>query len=267
MMRRMELAENSVHIWLTRMSLIPPSAFADYHRLLSQTELTRNQAFGHQALRNTDTLTRTLLRTVLSKYEDCSPRQWEFDEHERGKPFIASPESRLFFNLSHSSEWVACAVAHFPVIGVDIEDCHRDVEVLRLARRFFSPQECGDLLEYSAEARKSRFFAYWTLKESYIKARGEGIALGLDRFSFKVADNGTIAIECDPVLQDNPAAWHFRLSPDGGDHRLALAVKPPRSIETLELRHFFTIPLHGIENYTGPLRLREPVAATSTIQQ
>jgi 4'-phosphopantetheinyl transferase len=272
----MELAANSVHIWLTRTSLIQPSAYADYYRLLSKAELARNERFGHQSLRNTNILTRALLRTVLSEYEDCPPPQWEFDQHERGKPFIASPASRLFFNLSHSGEWVVCAVARFPVIGVDIEHCSRRVEVVRLARRFFSPREYRALLHCPAGAQKNRFFDYWTLKEAYIKARGEGIALGLDKFSFQLPgaglpDNGTIAIECDAVLQDNPATWHFRLSSAEGDHRLALAVKPPGSIQALDVCHFLTVPLHHSEPYSGPLQLQEPphdpASPKSTIQQ
>jgi len=267
MTSRMELAAQSVHIWLTRMSLVPPCAFTDYYGLLSQAEQRRNSGFGHQSMRRTDALTRALVRTVLSEYEKPSPPQWEFGEYERGKPFIASPATRLFFNLSHSAEWVVCAIARFPIVGVDIEHCDRDVDVVRLARRFFSPLEYGDLLDLPRKAQKNRFFAYWTLKESYIKARGEGIALGLHRFSFHCADNGTIGIDCDPALQDNPAAWQFRLSGREGGHRLALAVKPPLPTAVLELHHFFTIPLQRIERYTGPLQLQDPVSPTSTIQQ
>ncbi len=263
----MELAANTIHIWLTRMSSIPTSAFAEYYNVLSQAELARNRGFSSETLRNTDAITRTLLRTVLSQYENYAPLQWEFDEHDRGKPYITHPSTRLCFNLSHSSEWVVCAIAQFPVIGVDIEHCLRNVDVLRLARRFFSSPEYEDLLSLCGEAQKSRFFDYWTLKESYIKARGEGVSLGLDKFSFKLSDCGAIGIACDSVLEDDAAAWHFRLSAGEGDHRLALAVKPPQPTQALEVCHYFTIPLRSIERYTGPLRLQEPVSPKTTIQQ
>lgn len=255
----MKLAANTVHIWLTRKSLIPTSALTGYYSLMSHTELTRNLRFKSPVLRDVDAITRALLRTVLSQYEAYSPSLWEFDAGDHGKPYIAKPSTRLFFNLSHTTEWVACAIASFPVIGIDIERCGRDVAVLRLAKRFFSRQEYRDLQNFSGEAQKNRFFDYWTLKESYIKARGEGISLGLDKFSFRFSENATIGIECEDQLQESPAAWHFRLSPVEGGHRLALAVKPPQPIQAIDICHFFTIPQHSIESYAGPLQLQEPV--------
>lgn len=255
----MDLAVHSVHIWLTRVSLIPTSALAGYYSLMNQAERTRNLSYSSGALRDADAITRALLRTVLSQYEECPPSQWEFSEHHRGKPHITKPNTRLFFNLSHSIEWIVCAVARFPIIGIDIERCNRDVAIERLAKRFFSPQEYRDLLNFSGEAQKNRFFDYWTLKESYIKARGEGISLGLEKFNFRFSHDGSIGIACDEVLQENPDAWHFRLSPSAGDHRLALAIKPPQPTPAMDICHFFTIPQRSVENYTGPLQLQEMV--------
>ncbi len=251
----MELPANTVHIWLTRKSLVPTAALSGYYSLMNHTELTRNLLYKSDALRAADAITRALLRTTLSQYDDCSPAHWEFKEHERGKPYIANPSTRLFFSLSHTTEWIVCAIARFPVIGVDIEHCHRDIAVLRLASRFFSQAEYSDLLNFSGAAQKNRFFDYWTLKESYIKARGEGISLGLGKFNFRFSKEGKIEIECDALLRESPREWHFRLSSGAGDHRLAVAVKPPQPIEALDISHFFTIPQHSIENYTGPLLL------------
>jgi 4'-phosphopantetheinyl transferase len=43
-----------------------------------------------------------------------------------------------------------------------------------LAGRYFAPLEVDALGALPAAERLGRFFAYWTLKESYIKARGLG---------------------------------------------------------------------------------------------
>jgi 4'-phosphopantetheinyl transferase len=251
----MELAANTVHVWFTQFSAIPAPALAGYQGLMNCAEQDRNLRYKRGTLRDADAITRALLRTVLSQYEDCPPQRWQFAAHTHGRPYIANPATDLHFNLSHSSEWVVCAVSRIPVIGIDIERCNRNVEVLRLARRFFSPREYRDVLARADEERKHRFFDYWTLKESYIKARGEGISLGLDKFGFGFSADGTIDIECDEKLQETPSAWQFRLSPRAGDHRLALAVKLPQPAPRIDIQHFVTIPQISAEKYTGPMCL------------
>ncbi|MEZ5501141.1 MAG: 4'-phosphopantetheinyl transferase superfamily protein [Halioglobus sp.] len=213
---------------------------------MSQREFDRNLRYSCGTLRDSDAITRALLRTVLSRYADCAPSQWEFAEDTLGKPYILRPRTQLYFNLSHTVDWVACAVARFAYLGIDIERCSRDPAVMRLADRFFSPREYADLLNLPEEKRKNRFFDYWTLKESYIKARGEGISLGLGKFSFAIFSADNIEIECQPELRENPGAWHFSLSSLHGDHRLALAARPPQPIAALDVKRFFTVPLSGL---------------------
>lgn len=262
MISSMNLTDNSVHLWFTQLSAVPASAIVGYQNLLNPADQERNQRFKNGKLRDANTVTRALLRTVLSQYDDCPPHRWEFGAREHGKPYIASPASGLHFNLSHSVEWIVCAVSRIPVIGVDVERCGREVDVLRLAKRFFSEREYLDVMQCAPEDRKHRFFDYWTLKEAYIKARGEGISLGLDKFSFGFSSHGAISIECDEQLQENAGAWHFRVSPREGDHRLALAVKPGQATHAIDVRYFTTIPQLDVGPYAGPMRLQEPEQAT-----
>jgi 4'-phosphopantetheinyl transferase len=73
-------------------------------------------------------------------------------------------------------------------------------------------------------ARPDRFFDYWTLKESYIKARGLGLQLPLDQFSFHLGDDVPIRISFGPRIADDPARWQFDLRCLTPRHRLALAL-------------------------------------------
>lgn len=89
--------------------------------------------------------------------------------NEHGKPFLKSGE--VYFNLSHSGDMAVCALSDTEV-GVDTERMKK--ADLRLAERFFSPEEYTFIME-SAD-RDRAFFRLWTLKESFVKAAGVGIS-------------------------------------------------------------------------------------------
>lgn len=102
-------------------------------------------------------------------------------EGEHGKPFCGNRED-FCFNLSHSGEWVVCASAPEPV-GVDIQQV-KEVN-LRVAQRFFLPEEC-EILKNSTD-KNSLFCRMWTMKESYIKYTGQGMRQGINTFSVDVS--------------------------------------------------------------------------------
>jgi 4'-phosphopantetheinyl transferase len=54
---------------------------------------------------------------------------------------------------------------------------------LNIARRYFAPPEARSLEVMSPVDRERRFVELWTLKESYIKAIGSGLAAPLERFA------------------------------------------------------------------------------------
>ena len=90
-----------------------------------------------------------------------------------GKPYF--PDLPLFFSLSHSGDYAACAIADFE-IGLDIQ-CIRPLS-MPLARRFFSETELRKL--QASEHPDELFTLLWSLRESYWKATGRGIAGGMN---------------------------------------------------------------------------------------
>ena len=101
----------------------------------------------------------------------------EPDFGSEGKPYF--PGSALRFNLSHSGDWALCAVAPFDV-GCDVE-CIRPID-LGLSRRFHPDETAALLTLPTEEERLDRFFRLWTLKESFMKVTGLGMALPLKAF-------------------------------------------------------------------------------------
>jgi 4'-phosphopantetheinyl transferase len=115
----------------------------------------------------------------------------------------------LRFSISHTHSLIVLAVTRGRALGVDVENvCARDAS-LDIAERFFSPSEVATLAGAPAKEQRDRFFEYWTLKESYIKARGMGLSLPLDKFSFRYPDARSVEIVIDPELADHPGRWQF----------------------------------------------------------
>lgn len=94
---------------------------------------------------------------------------------ENGKPYFA--DGRACFSLSHSCNFAVCAVSDCEV-GVDIEAPRQNT--LRIARRFFTEDEYERIVKSSEP--DELFCRLWVIKESYIKATGDGFKTPLDSF-------------------------------------------------------------------------------------
>ncbi|WP_010250348.1 4'-phosphopantetheinyl transferase family protein [Acetivibrio cellulolyticus] len=156
-----------------------------FDELLSLTSKEEQERIGRfrkfeDALRGltSNILLRYIIASSLGRKNNCI----YFSKSEYGKPYIAGNEN-FHFNLSHSGDWVVCAVDNMPV-GIDVEKIH-DVD-LNLSARFFSEEEHSYLITLDEKERREAFFELWTLKESYIKADGRGLSIPLNSFSFTI---------------------------------------------------------------------------------
>ena len=85
-------------------------------------------------------LSHALLRAQLSRATGIAPEEWKFRYGEKGRLELtlnnAVPPPA--FNLSHTRAVSACIVTPGAAAGVDVEDIHRRVDVLRMAARFYA---------------------------------------------------------------------------------------------------------------------------------
>lgn len=182
-------------------------------------------------------LGRLLLRSVLTLYDDSvAMDDWAFTANEYGKPALDRHQHQqsLFFNVSHSQGRLVMAIARQDHVGVDIEWASRPRRVARIAARYFAPAEVDGLMALPVSQQLHRFYQLWTLKEAYIKARGLGLAIPLQQFSFDLDKPSTISVQFDPALQDNASLWGFWQIDYGVDWQLALAIKHVANVSPLE---------------------------------
>lgn len=220
------LGDGEVHVWYCWTdACLDAGHGAAYRALLAPDELARMERFHFDYLKREYLVTRALCRLTLSRYAPVHPKLWRFRANAYGRPEIAAPmlERPLHFNLSNARSLVACAVSRAPDVGVDVEEIDRHGETIGIADRYFSSDELRALHAAPAERRQQRFFEFWTLKESYIKARGMGLSIPLEQFSFEVADS--IRIGFDPSLSDDADDWHFELHRPSARHQLAVGTR------------------------------------------
>lgn len=225
--------DGGIDIWLTYYNEIDDERHLDDMRcLLSDEELAQERRFFFADDRKRYLVTRAMVRTVLSRYAPLPPDAWTFSKNDYGRPAIADaiisdePLARgLAFNLSHTRGLIALAVARGRDLGVDVENLSIRNISLDVADRFFSTIEVEDLARVPAHAQQKRFFEYWTLKESYIKARGMGLSLPLDGFSFEFPHRDAVRISIDPDFEDRAERWSFWQCRPSADYLMAICAE------------------------------------------
>jgi 4'-phosphopantetheinyl transferase len=219
---------NAVHVDLLFTANAAALANLDaYRSLMSPDEHERMARFVFERDRKAFLLTRALVRTTLSRYASVAPADWKFITNVHGRPEIVDRPAGvpdLRFNISHTDGLIACAVTIGREVGVDVEHIGRHL-LHDVAGRHFAPREVSDLRKLPDDEQHKVFFDYWTLKESYIKARGFGLALPLGDFAFTLNPPRPPVITFEPTLDDDPATWQFLQDWPTPQHRLALAVR------------------------------------------
>ncbi|MEH2364598.1 4'-phosphopantetheinyl transferase HetI [Nostoc sp.] len=171
------LLPDEIHVW--RIELEQTEAqLQNLVATLSSDEMARAERFYFPKHRQHFIAGRGILRTILGRYLGVQPSQVQFNYQQRGKPVLADTfaDSGLAFNLSHSQELGLCAVNCTRPIGVDLEYIRPMSDLEALAKRFFLPREYEMLRSLSPNQQQEIFFRYWTCKEAYLKATGDGLS-------------------------------------------------------------------------------------------
>jgi len=183
----LSLSEDHIDVWLCDLKQLS-GEINNFYSTLSDDECNRADKLKVEDKRQQYIITRGVLRQRLSLVTNIKPEDFMFKILEHGKPVLANNYqcADITFNVSHSYDLALIAISQKHHLGIDIEKINHESKHDQLVTRFFSKAEQTEF-QTIAEANKARAFcACWTRKEAFIKAIGDGVSYGLDKFDVTV---------------------------------------------------------------------------------
>ncbi len=182
----MKLENNEIGLWFylqggkNRPQKLPEEIF-------SRQEQQRYHTIISPGKRKEFLCSRLLLKKILDHYLPTQAAEIFTKKDGFGRPFWYSRQGKipLYFSLSHTRGIIACAVAHIPEIGCDIELIRQRKYETKLAAKVLGKKELSFYREQTDTSFARHFFyKCWTLKEAYLKAKGIGIRESLAALDF-----------------------------------------------------------------------------------
>ncbi len=219
---------DEVHLWRVRLTT-EEGFLSSLIEILGEDERARSERFRFPRDRRRHIVSHAALRLILSRYCGCLPQEIRFRHNPFGKPMLA-PELQtappfLQFNLSHSDDLALIGVTFDKQIGVDIERIRPELAEDRIAERFFSPREVMALRSLPPTDQPRAFFRCWTCKEAFVKARGLGLSLPLDRFDVSLLPEQPPALLSVADLPDEAQRWSLSTLTPAPGYMAAIAVE------------------------------------------
>ena len=125
-------------------------------------------------------MARYLLRIGMVRLWRIDPRRCQMIHNIWGKPFFKDYRD-VFFSISHCRGGVAVSISGLKT-GIDIEQA-RPFSVIA-AQKILTAGELDSVMASPDPDRQ--FFRFWTLKESFGKALGTGLAYPLRKIEFTI---------------------------------------------------------------------------------
>jgi 4'-phosphopantetheinyl transferase len=175
---------------------------------------------------------RALVRSALTEYAGLPEDAWRFSATKRGRPFVDHPHSHrhLHFNITLTNGLAAVAISRIGEIGIDAEWIDWQFDFRPIVVSMFAALERREIL-HSHEDARARFYELWTLKESYIKARGTGLgSIDLSKITFASVD-GRISLRRSAECDRDRDQWQFRVSWLRRNLVMSLAIGAPRALQ------------------------------------
>lgn len=191
-----------VEVWLIGTDL-PDAVLDQLEALLDDDERERAASLVYPARRRQFIASHGAVRLILGRRLGLPPGSLRWRRGPHGKPEIAGAGPAPQVSLSKSGSLAALAVAANRRVGVDIQRLLADLNVARMARRFYPPQEARFVVSAAGAARQvDRFTRLWVRKEACVKVSGGRLLPGLQLSVLGTEGNGaaTVRTQTGPYL-------------------------------------------------------------------
>jgi 4'-phosphopantetheinyl transferase len=202
------LAPGGVHVWVLPTSPERATAVGGW---LTPDEAAR----AGERRRARFTAARGTLRELLAAYTGLAPREVPIAYGPHGKPHLV-PElgSPIAFNVSHSGDLAAIAVASHREVGVDVELRRPRKRLALLADAVLAPSERDWYAGLPERARLAGFLDAWSAKESFSKLIGRGLTFPFRAISLAAPGAAVSAVAIDERHGARPPCTVARLDLD-----------------------------------------------------
>ena len=224
--RKIDVITRDADVW--RVSLeADKESLESFQQFLSKDEREKIQRLRFEKARNNFIAARYYLRRIIAPYLNAEPEDLEFKYGPYGKPLLAEnfESTGTCFNMSHSHGLALYAVTSGQAVGVDIEKVRPDLDCIKIAERYFSPQEVEALRRLPKDQQRQGFFNCWTRKEAYLKGKGEGFSSPADRFQVSLAPGEPAALLGHRLDPAEVSKWSIEDLDVGRGYTAALAVE------------------------------------------
>jgi len=176
-----------VEVWLISTD-VPDSVLAEFEALLDDDERERARTLLYPDRRRQFVASHGAVRVILGQHLGIPPESLRWRRGPHGKPELAGPGlagpglagPAPQVSMSQSDSLAALAVAGNRHVGVDIQRLPADLDVTRMAQRFFPPEEAQFIRSAAGtDGQVDRFTRLWVRKEACVKVSGGRLLPGL----------------------------------------------------------------------------------------
>ncbi len=179
------LLKGDIHLWTISLDT-SKDQIESLESLLSAVEKKRASYYKSDSAQHSYVVTQVVLKLLLSAYLEIEPAEVKMGTHKKGKPFLVNDPS-IYFNISNSHDLCVYAFSRDAEVGIDIEKIRDLPDIDLLIEKNLTSRE-KKYFQQDPEDKLTRFFQFWTFKESYLKATGEGMRLTPDNLVFSMED-------------------------------------------------------------------------------
>lgn len=178
--------DNQLDVWKLNISALSFPENKDLQNLNSDQE-KHFKRFHFKKDKKRYFYTRFFLKKILSKYLQLEDPIIFINKSKFGKPYLQ--DNSIYFNISHSSDYIVWAFSKKSPIGIDVEYKKDKLSLEGIMKRYFHPKE----VDYFQSLKKGKqvdfFYFLWTAKEAFLKSRGESLSHHLDLVFLNLEEN------------------------------------------------------------------------------